>query len=202
MSLRLKAIAVLQQRGEPVTYRELTDLLWSTYPDLREHQMQLYQSEQKARKEMRIRLGTLVKDYPDKFSAAMSDGRVLVGLSASSEEPDDPDFEEDESEEGEVAKPSVYWYTFPAYQATSGPFPIKIGRGTDPLTRIKAQVTAMPEQPRILGTFEHTDPASLERALHSVLLLRGKRKSDAPGTEWFMTTPEEICALIKMVLGT
>jgi hypothetical protein len=63
------------------------------------------------------------------------------------------------------------------------------------------QVTAMPEQPTILGTFEHNDPISLERALHSVLILRGKRKTDAPGTEWFITTPDEISALIQLVLG-
>lgn len=200
MSLRLKTIAVLQQRGEPVTYRELIDLLWETHPDLHEHLVQLYQSEQKARKEMRIRLGTLVKDYPAVFSAAMSDGLVLVGLSASQDELDDPDLDEGDVA-GEEGKPSVYWYTFPAYQSANGPFPIKIGRGIDPLARIKAQVTAMPEQPTILGTYEHHDPSSLERALHSVLILRGKRKTDAPGSEWFMTTPDEILALIRMVLG-
>lgn len=200
MSLRLKTIAVLQQRGEPVTYRELTDLLWETHPDLKQHLVQHYQSEQKARKEMRIRLGTLVKDYPEVFSAALSDGFVLVGLSASPDELDDPDLDEgDIADNG--AKPSVYWYTFPAYRSANNPFPIKIGRGIDPLARIKTQVTAMPEQPIILGTYEHHDPTSLERALHSVLNLRGKRKTDAPGAEWFMTTPDEISALIQMVLG-
>lgn len=199
MSLRLKTIAVLQQRGEPITYRELTDLLWTTHPELKEHLAQLYQSEQKARKEMRIRLGTLVKDFPDVFSAAMSDGVVLVGLSAGPDELDDSDSEEEYS--GSEGNPSVYWYTFPAYQAATGPFPIKIGRGINPLARIKMQVTAMPEQPTILGTFEHNDPQSLERALHSVLILRGKRKTDAPGSEWFMTTPAEITTLIQTVLG-
>lgn len=200
MSLRLKTIAILQQRGEPVSYRELIDLLWDTHPDLREHLVQHYQSEQKARKEMRIRLGNLVKDYPEVFSAAMSDGYVLVGLSASPDELDDPDPEEADPAGGE-GKPSVYWYTFPAYESANKPFPIKIGRGTDPLARIKTQVTAMPEQPKILGTFEHHDPTSLERALHSVLILRGKRKMDAPGAEWFVTTPDEIKGLIQMVLG-
>lgn len=200
MSLRLRTIAVLQQRGEPVTYRDLIDLLWEAHPDLKQHLVQHYQSEQKARREMRIRLGTLVKDYPEVFSAAMSDGFVLVGLSASPDELNDEDLDESDAVGGE-GKPSVYWYTFPAYQSTNGPFPIKIGRGIDPMARIKAQVTAMPEQPTILGTYEHHDPTSLERALHSVLILRGKRKADAPGAEWFMTTPDEIAALIRMVLG-
>jgi len=201
MSLRLKTIAALQECGEPITYRDLIDLLWKIHPDLKEHLSQHYQSEQKARREMRIRLGTLVKDYPQTFSATMSDGIVLVGLAASRDEQlDDAELEDEDSAESE-GKPSVYWYTFPAYQSDKDPFPIKIGRGTDPLARIRMQVTAMPEQPRILGTFEHKDPISLERALHSVLILRGKRKSDAPGTEWFITTPEEISELIRLVLG-
>ncbi|MBK6591891.1 MAG: GIY-YIG nuclease family protein [Burkholderiales bacterium] len=59
----------------------------------------------------------------------------------------------------------------------------------------------MPEQPDILGTFEHQDVHNLERALHAVLTLRGKRKRDAPGAEWFVTTPEEIKELIHAVLG-
>jgi len=201
MSLRLKTIAILQQHGEPVTYRGLTDLLWSAHPELKQHHIDLYKTESKARTEIRIRLGTFVKDYPEIFSATMSDGRVLVGLAA----PEENNLEEIESDEEEAtetgSKPSVYWYTFPAYQSTSGPFPIKVGRGTDPDARVRAQVTAMPEHPIVLGKHEHHDPVSLERALHSVLILRGKRKADAPGTEWFMSTPAEIEALIKMVLG-
>jgi hypothetical protein len=201
MSIRLKVIAILQQHGEPVTYRELTDLLWSAHPELKQHHLDLYKTETKARADVRIRLGTFVKDYPDIFSATMSDGRILVGLAA----PAESNLEEIESDEEEASetgvKPSVYWYTFPAYRVNSGPYPIKIGRGTDPDARIRTQVTAMPEHPIVLGKHEHHDPVSLERALHSVLTLRGKRKSDAPGTEWFMTTPSEIEALIKTVLG-
>lgn len=201
MSLRLKAIAILQQHGEPVTYRELTDLIWAAHPELKQHHLDLYKTESKARSDIRIRLGTFVKDYPNIFSATMSDGRVLVGLAA----PEEDDLEEIESDaedalDGEI-RPAVYWYTYPAYQTTTGRFPIKIGRGTDPEARIRTQVTAMPEHPIILGKREHSDPTSLERALHSVLILRGKRKTDAPGTEWFMTTPAEIEALIETVLG-
>lgn len=201
MSLRLQTIAILQHRGEPITYRELTDLLWSAHPELKQRLLELYETEQKARREIRIRLGMLVKDNPNTFSAAMSDGVVLVGLAA----PEDGTLDDMESDEENVTdgggKPSVYWYTFPAYQAKAGPYPIKIGRGTDPLARIRMQVTAMPEQPVVLGTYEHDDPANLERALHSVLILRGKRKTDAPGAEWFITTPDEIKLLIKVVLG-
>jgi hypothetical protein len=201
MSLRLKTIAALEQRGEPITYRDLTDLLWNIHPELKEHLVQHYQSEQTACREMRIRLGMLVKDYPQTFSATRSEGLVLVGLAADlSESLDESDLDDEDLPQA-GGKPAVYWYTFPAYQSNSGPFPIKIGRGTDPQARIRMQVTAMPEQPTVLGIHEHQDPVSLERALHSVLNLRGKRKTDAPGTEWFVTTPDEIQALIKMVLG-
>lgn len=131
----------------------------------------------------------------------MSEGLVLVGLAANINESLDDSDSDDEDLQGSPGKPAVYWYTFPAYQSKAGPFPIKIGRGADPAARIRMQVTAMPEQPNILGVFEHHDPVSLERALHSVLSLRGKRKTDAPGTEWFVTTPDEISALIRMVLG-
>lgn len=201
MSLRLKTIGALEQRGEPISYRELTDLLWSIHPELKEHLVQHYQSEQKARREMRMRLGMLVKDYPQTFSATMSDGFVLVGLAADmTASLDDPDPEDEEAAQAH-GKPAVYWYTFPAYRSTTDPFPIKIGRGSDPLARIRTQVTAMPEQPAILGIYEHEDPVSLERALHSVLNLRGKKKADAPGAEWFITTPDEITALIGLLLG-
>ncbi len=200
MSLRLKAIAVLQQAGEPLTYRELIDFLWSAHPELRQHHFELYKTEKKAREELRIRLGTFVKDYPDLFSATMSEGRVLVGL-AVPEASNREEIEADEEDADTDSKPSVYWYTFPAYRLANGPYPIKIGRGTDPLARIRTQVTAMPEQPVVLGTCEHANPANLERALHSILILRGKRKTDAPGAEWFLTTPGEIEALIRVVLG-
>lgn len=200
MSLRQMAIAVLTQKGEQMTYRELTDALWAAYPEHLQRLLELYQTDARARKEERIRLGMLVKQQPNIFTATMSEGVVLVGLAASDV---DTAVEEDEEEEiaTEEAKPAVYWYTFPAYQAKNAPYPIKIGKGNDPLSRILQQVTPMPENPIILGTFEHDDSQTLERALHCVLALRGKRKQDAPGSEWFITTPEEIRDLISTILG-
>lgn len=199
-SLRQKTIAVLTQRGEQMSYRELTDTLWAVYSDYREHMVTKYESEKKARSEQRIRLGILVKDNPGVFTATKSEGIVLVGLAAT--EADAVEEVDDETAiEDSAVSPSVYWYTFPAYKKSSGPYPIKIGRGNNPETRISQQVTAMPEQPDILGVFEHVDTHNLERALHAVLTLRGKRKKDAPGAEWFVTTPDEVAELIRTVLG-
>ena len=40
-SLRQKTIAVLTQREEPMSYRELTDTLWATYPEHHQHILNL-----------------------------------------------------------------------------------------------------------------------------------------------------------------
>jgi hypothetical protein len=204
MTLREMTIAALQNRGEPMTYRDLTDLLWFLFPELKARHFSLYEEESKARKEIRIQLGGLVKKFPQTFAATMSEGRVLVGLAVSEESNiEDEELEEEleqEANEGPL-KRGIYWYTYPAYQAFSGPYPIKIGQGLDPNARIRGQVTAMPEKPVILGTYPYKDPVKLENALHSVLILRGRHKTDAPGTEWFMTTPREIESLLVMVLG-
>lgn len=205
IDLRSKVLTILTQRGEAISYRDLIDSLWHSFPDMHQHFLTLYLDEKSARKDIRIRLGMIVKKHPTVFTATLTDGIVMVGLAASPVD-DLEDLDADDPDEAGVAAdasaPGVYWYTFPAYRKDDGsPYPIKVGRGKNPLLRISQQVTAMPEPPLILGTFDHPDEISLERALHAVLALRGKRKSDAPGAEWFVTTPAEIEALIKMVLG-
>lgn len=202
-TLRQQVVAVLTQRGEAVTYRELTDAIWQAFPEVLRHFLSLYQTKQRARREIRVRLGILVKESPASFTATMSDGRVLVGLAAT----DLDQWEEEEEEEEEDAAasggamPAVYWYTFPAYLKGQGRFPIKVGKGNNAQARIAQQVTAMPEKAVILGTFAHPSASNLERALHAVLTLRGKRKEDAPGAEWFVTTSAEIEDIIKKVIG-
>lgn len=207
IDLRPKVLTVLTQRGEAISYRDLIDTLWLVFPDMHQHFLNLYIDEKRARKDLRIRLGMIVKNHPTVFTATLAEGIVMVGLAASPvDELEDFDADEvDESDEVNAATgvglPGVYWYTFEAYRKTNEPYPIKLGRGKNPLSRISQQVTAMPEPPLILGTFDHPDEISLERALHAVLALRGKRKKDAPGSEWFLTTPAEIEALIRMVLS-
>ncbi len=203
LTLRQMALAVLKQSGEQMSYRDLSTAIWNMFPAHYAHLMNnLYGNDEKeARRQHRIRLGMLVKQQPGVFTATMSDGIVLVGLAATETE----SWEDEEDDDEEVAtdagvKPSVYWYTFPAYKRATGSYPIKVGRGKNPEARIYQQVTSMPEQPEILGSHEHADTVTLERALHAVLTLRGKRKSDAPGTEWFVTTPEEIKSVILLVL--
>lgn len=201
LTLRQMVLAVLKQSGEQMSYRDLSTAVWAMFPAHHAHVMNLYEhDEKKARREHRIRLGMLVKQSPTVFTATMSEGFVLVGLAATDTETLEEEDEEEVAEATDV-KPAVYWYTFPAYKRLDAPFPIKIGRGNNPELRIAQQVTSMPEQPEVLGTCQHGDVGNLERALHAVLALRGKRKQDAPGTEWFVTTPNEIRAVIDFILG-
>lgn len=195
-SLREMAIIVLKESSEPMTYRQLTNAIWSTFPAHREHMIDLKETEQSAREIMRTRLGATVRDFPTDFTKSVSEGIILVGLAPTPE-----DEAEDERDDADATAPSVYWYTFPTHQRPDGPYPIKVGHAKkDPEVRIYQQITAMPEHAIILGTFQHPNARKLEQTLHAIFTLRGQHKTDAPGTEWFVTTPEEIEALIDIVL--
>lgn len=124
-TLRQKVLAVLTQRGEALSYRDLTDLVWSTYPQYKAYFVGHYSgNENKARQELRIQLGNLVKSSPGVFTATKTEGVVLVGLAAT--EADSAEDLDDEAESVEAGSaPAVYWYTFPAYKRPNGPYPIK-----------------------------------------------------------------------------
>jgi hypothetical protein len=197
-SLRQKMVAVLTHSEEQLTYRQLTDALWQEYPEFHSHMLALNDGVEKdARIKLRIRMGMEVRGHTSVFAATKVDGVVVVGLAATE---DDAAVEVEDEEAGAQA-PSIYWYTYPAYKRATGPYPIKIGKGANPEARIRQQVTAMPEAPDVLGQFAHSEAGSLEKALQYILKVRGKRKFDAPGSEWFLTTPSEISALICSVLG-
>lgn len=199
-SLRQKMVAVLSQSAEPLTYRELTKAIWDAYPEFHEHLLSLYEGDSsEARRRLRIRMGIEVREHSEVFAATKVEGVVVVGLAATEDDAAAEAEEAEQQEQGSV--PAIYWYTFPAYKRPSGPYPIKVGKGTHPLARITQQVTSMPEQPEVLGTFEHPEADNLERAVQYVLKVRGKRKADAPGTEWFNTTPDEVVKLVKWIVG-
>jgi hypothetical protein len=202
ISLRQKMVAVLTRSGEQLTYRQLTDAIWRDYPDFHTHMLALNEGvERDARIKLRIRMGMEVRDHSNVLAATKVDGLVAVGLAASE---DDAVVEVEEEDEGaEQQFPSIYWYTFPAYRREGAAvFPIKIGKGANPEARIMQQVTAMPEAPTVLGRFAHKEADSLEKAIQYVLKVRGKRKADSPGAEWFLTTSEEIQSLIETITGS
>lgn len=95
----------------------------------------------------------------------------------------------------------VYVYYFPAYRLDNDPFPIKVGMSTTAYqARIASQLgTSNPERP-VIYRAHHTDsPVVLERYLHSALTLEGAWMDEAPGTEWYVTRPERIDALLEFV---
>ena len=96
-------------------------------------------------------------------------------------------------------KQSVYLYYYPAYQRLAElqgeeVWACKIGKArNDPVSRIVSQTrTALPEYPKV-GLIIKTDELNLmERTIQNILRLQGKQKQDAPGKEWFMTSPSEV----------
>lgn len=101
----------------------------------------------------------------------------------------------------------VYAYYYPAYRMLAGEngemeFPIKVGRSTDYQERIKTQsrATGMPEKPEIAVVWRTDRPKAAEKLLHGHLDFRGKRLPDAPGHEWFLTSPDEIKRIIACIL--
>lgn len=99
----------------------------------------------------------------------------------------------------------MYLYYLPMYRARAKErgehrWPCKIGRTEqNPLQRVLSQAaTALPEKPFIAVAFRTKYSAALEAAFHAVFTLRGLAVQDAPGTEWFLTSPQEAIALAKV----
>ena len=103
---------------------------------------------------------------------------------------------------------SVYLYYFPAYKhlaALEGEqvWPCKIGKTRyDAIDRVRSQTrTALPEYPKV-GLIIKTDKLRLmETTIQSILKLQGKQKLDAPGTEWFITSPSEVEQVYESIFG-
>lgn len=99
----------------------------------------------------------------------------------------------------------VYAYSFPSIMRRDGKFPIKVGLTTtgDADARVTQQCkqTCCFEYPVVLRTWEVQRVAAVEDAIHSTLEARGSKRQ-APGTEWFDTTLEEVENIVKFVQPT
>jgi len=97
---------------------------------------------------------------------------------------------------------TIYAYSFPSIRKNDGRFPIKVGLTTtgDTDARVTQQCkqTCCFEHPIVLKTWKVLRVAAVEDAIHSTLEARGSKR-DAPGTEWFNTTLEEIESIVKFV---
>ena len=96
-------------------------------------------------------------------------------------------------------KSSVYLYYYPQYRESSESkgekvWECKIGRTIhgEADGRIRGQATGLPESPKI-GLHIKTDKeVKIERIIHDILEVRGKHIEEAPGREWFLTSPSEV----------
>ena len=66
--------------------------------------------------------------------------------------------------------------------------------------RISSQVgTALPEVPILALEIKTDEPSTLESAIHSVLILRGRWSKSSPGSEWFITNPDEVLEIFEFI---
>jgi hypothetical protein len=101
---------------------------------------------------------------------------------------------------------SVYLFYLPTYRTRAeehkeSSWACKIGRTEhkNVLNRILAQAaTALPEKPVVGLVLRTKYSLALEKALQNVLTLRSLAIEDAPGNEWFLTSPAEVIALAKV----
>lgn len=103
---------------------------------------------------------------------------------------------------------SVYVYYYDIYrkyaeQSGQQIWECKIGRTDEnPLQRIFGQAgTCYPEPPHIALIMKCANAAHLEAALHSVFKIRNRWLENAPGTEWFRTSPAEVEAIYRAIVG-
>jgi len=79
-------------------------------------------------------------------------------------------------------------------------WPIKIGRSVDYVTRMNTHTTALPDAPILAAILRTDDSRELEKALQSMLALRGKEYDGDGGSEWYLTTPKEIEDLYRRIV--
>ena len=101
---------------------------------------------------------------------------------------------------------SVYVYYYDAYRQLaalngSDVWPCKVGMSNgNAISRIIDQAgTAYPEIPRIALLINCDSARDMETAMHSILKLRGRWMEDAPGSEWFLTNPNEVESLFHAI---
>lgn len=111
--------------------------------------------------------------------------------------------EEIAEEAGPTAYGWIYAFTFPEL-IKDGPFPIKVGmtiRDVEERVADQCKGSAFFSKPKILKSWNVQKVSLTERTVQSLLKLSGQWKSDAPGSEWFITTLAEIERVIGIVQG-
>lgn len=116
---------------------------------------------------------------------------------------DDGIDEEIAEEAGPATDGWIYAFTFPEL-VRDEPFPIKIGmtiRDVEERVADQCKGSAFFSPPKLLNAWRVNQVSLTERTVQGLLKLSGKWKSDAPGSEWFVTTLAEIERVVGIVQG-
>ena len=164
-------------------------------------------------------LGTLQEEGKARLIGKGTGAHWIVGPNrvGSTENPEietEPELEVETEPEPEIAEhiigdgpESVYVFYYPAYKELArltgeSNWPCKIGSTAGRATeRIQGQGTPMPEKPRLAIVFKTDKSEAWEKALQNTLKAVGKHMPEAPGQEWFITTPEKIMRFIRYLLN-
>ena len=98
---------------------------------------------------------------------------------------------------------SVYVFYYPAYKELAKlkgqkRWPCKIGKTTGSVyERVIKHGTHLPERPRIAFVLKITESNLWEQLLHLILKSRLQAIAEAPGREWFNTTPNRILRIMR-----
>lgn len=109
--------------------------------------------------------------------------------------------EEIAEESGPATEGWLYAFTFPEL-IKDGPFPMKVGmtiRDVEERVADQCRGSAIFSPPKILRTWQVHKVSLTERTVQNLLKLSGKWKSEAPGTEWFITTLAEVERVVGIV---
>ncbi len=101
-------------------------------------------------------------------------------------------------------KCEVYVWYLPHYENAGQRWPMKIGSTSEGgfNRRLDDFQENLPEMPRYVIQVRfttETNARKLEKALHYYFENRGRRIEEVPGTEWFVTNPEEIVEAIGIL---
>ncbi len=125
----------------------------------------------------------------------MPSGEQLTSIS------DDEIDEEIAEEAGPTTDGWIYAFTFPEL-IKDGSFPIKIGmtiRDVEERVADQCKGSAIFSPPKILKSWGVHRVSLTERTVQGLLKLSGQWKSDAPGSEWFVTTLSEVERILGIV---
>ena len=139
----------------------------------------------------------------------------IEGTDATTDDGQPPGIDQDSDsagDEGEVMaeeqEPSVgfiYLYYLPAYRVQAegrgeAVWPCKIGRtGAGADERWRQHAAAFPEEPVVSELKQTFRPQAWEHAIQSMLTIGGRKKEDSPGSEWFITSPDEVSKLVNLI---